>query len=136
MAEAGKLILASDLDTTETHRAAAHAIAMIEEDCSKSWPTCPRDGLICDCRLRATRAINSIKLHVEFDVIRPGDQQLKHHARTDIPALVAELRAARATSQLVLDIHSSNSAGWCWECAHPWPCRTVAAYRAVVGEAS
>jgi predicted alpha/beta hydrolase len=59
------------------------------------------------------------------------------HARTDIPALVAELRAAREAKERVLDMHSSNSGGWCWECAHPSPCRTVtalAAYRAVVGE--
>jgi hypothetical protein len=59
-------------------------------------------------------------------------------ARTDIPALVAELRAAREAKERVLDMHSSNSGGWCWECAHPSPCRTVtalAAYRAVVGEA-
>jgi hypothetical protein len=60
------------------------------------------------------------------------------HARTDIPALVAELRAAREAKERVLDMHSSNSGGWCWECAHPSPCRTVTAldaYRAVVGEA-
>jgi hypothetical protein len=59
-------------------------------------------------------------------------------ARADIPALVAELRAAREAKERVLDMHSSNSGGWCWECAHPSPCRTVtalAAYRAVVGEA-
>ena len=56
----------------------------------------------------------------------------------DIPALVAELRAAREAKERVLDMHSSNSGGWCWECAHPSPCRTVtalAAYRAVVGPA-
>jgi hypothetical protein len=59
-------------------------------------------------------------------------------ARADIPAMVAELRAAREAKERVLDMHSSNSGGWCWECAHPSPCRTVAAlaaYRAVVGEA-
>jgi hypothetical protein len=54
----------------------------------------------------------------------------------DVPTLVAELRAAREAKERVLDMHSSNSGGWCWECAHPSPCRTaaaLAAYRAVVG---
>ena len=67
-----------------------------------------------------------------------GDAEFIAAARADIPALVAELRAAREAKERVLDMHSSNSGGWCWECAHPSPCRTVtalAAYRAVVGEA-
>jgi hypothetical protein len=66
------------------------------------------------------------------------DAEFIAHARTDVPALVAELRAAREAKERVLDMHSSNSGGWCWECAHPSPCRTVtalAAYRAVVGPA-
>ncbi len=64
------------------------------------------------------------------------DARFIAHARADIPALVAELRTAREAKERVLDMHSSNSGGWCWECAHPSPCRTVtalAAYRAVVG---
>jgi hypothetical protein len=37
-------------------------MAAIEEDCSKSWPHCPRLSPLCDCRLRATRAVNALKL--------------------------------------------------------------------------
>lgn len=58
----GRLILLSDLDTDAARAAAGHAIAALEEDCSASWPTCPRGGLLCDCRLRAVRALNSVRL--------------------------------------------------------------------------
>ena len=51
----------------------------------------------------------------------------------DLRVLVAELRAAREAKERVLDMHSSNSGGWCWECAHPSPCRTVTALAAPAG---
>jgi hypothetical protein len=44
--------------------AVARSLSMLEVDCDKAWPVCPRtDQLICDCRLRATRAINALKLN-------------------------------------------------------------------------
>lgn len=60
----GKLILLSDLDTDTARAAAGRAIAAIEEDCSASWPACPRGGLLCDCRLRAVRALNAVRLYL------------------------------------------------------------------------
>ena len=63
----GRLILASDLDTDMARAVAGRAIAAIEEDCSASWPQCPRGGLICDCRLRAVRALNAVRLHLGAD---------------------------------------------------------------------
>jgi hypothetical protein len=67
VAEPGKLILASDLDTDEARMAIGRTLAAIEEDCSKSWPQCPHTGeLICVCRLQATRAINALKFHLKL----------------------------------------------------------------------
>lgn len=60
----GRLILLSDLDTDGARAAAGRSIAAMEEDCSASWPACPRGGLICDCRLRAVRALNAVRLHL------------------------------------------------------------------------
>lgn len=37
------------------------SLAAIEQDCSLTWPDCPRDSLLCDCRLRAVRAVNAVK---------------------------------------------------------------------------
>jgi hypothetical protein len=58
----GQMILLSDLDTDAARAAVGGTLAAIEDDCSGSWPACPRGGLICDCRLRATRAVNALKL--------------------------------------------------------------------------
>ncbi len=61
------------------------------------------------------------------------------HARTDVPALVAELRVARevveAACQLVAD-EESQLGGWGPDVTMLYPLvATLAAYRAVVGEA-
>jgi len=45
----------------EAHAAVARTLAAIEEDCSQSWPHCLRNSLICDCRLRAVRAVNALR---------------------------------------------------------------------------
>jgi hypothetical protein len=37
-------------------------MAALEDDCSRTWPVCPRGSLLCDCRLRAVRALNAVKL--------------------------------------------------------------------------
>lgn len=63
----GRLILASDLDADAVKAVAGRAVAAIEEDCSASWPRCPRGGLICDCRLRAVRVLNAARLYLGTD---------------------------------------------------------------------
>ena len=70
---------------------------------------------------------------------RHPDTQFIAHARTDIPALVAELRAARevveAACQLVAD-EESQLGGWGPDVTMLYPLvAALAAYRAVVGEA-
>jgi hypothetical protein len=53
-----------DLGSPQALAAVARTLAAIEEDCSQAWPRCPRSevSLICDCRLRAVRAINALKM--------------------------------------------------------------------------
>jgi len=68
MARPGALLLFSDLETDEARMAIGRSLAAIEMDCSKSWPVCPRSDLICDCRLRAIRAVNALKLHIASSV--------------------------------------------------------------------
>jgi hypothetical protein len=86
--------------------------------------------------------LDAIEARAEYKLAHIESQDISLRDITwtlqDVLDLVAELRAAREAKERVLDMHSSNSGGWCWECAHPSPCRTVtalAAYRAVVGEA-
>jgi len=62
----GQMILLSDLDTDAARAAAGRSLAAMEDDCSGSWPACPRGGLICDCRLRAVRALNAVRLHLGY----------------------------------------------------------------------
>jgi hypothetical protein len=50
------------LDSDEALRAAGRTLAQLEEDCSRSWPACPRGPFICDCRLRAVRVLNALRL--------------------------------------------------------------------------
>jgi hypothetical protein len=87
--------------------------------------------------------LDSIEARAEYKLAHLEGQGISLRDITwtlqDVLNLVAELRAAREAKERVLDMHSSNSGGWCWECAHPSPCRTataLAAYRAVVGEAT
>ena len=63
--ERGRMVLLSDVDTDATRAAVGRTLAAIEDDCSGSWPACPRASLICDCRLRATRAVNALKMHLK-----------------------------------------------------------------------
>jgi hypothetical protein len=52
-----------DLDSDQAREAAGRTLAAVEEDCSRTWPSCPRRGqLICDCRLRAVRVLNALKM--------------------------------------------------------------------------
>ena len=67
---------------------------------------------------------------------RPSDGTFTAHARTDVPRLVAALRA-------VLDLHKPrNGNDDCGHCVNPadahwgipWPCPTVRAIEAALGE--
>lgn len=58
-----KLIITSGLNTDEARAAVGQSMAAIEPDCSETWPTCPRGSVLCDCRLRATRACNALRTH-------------------------------------------------------------------------
>jgi hypothetical protein len=53
-----------DLDSDEAQAAVGRSVAALEEDCSQAWPGCVRGGLVCDCRLRAVRAVNALKMHL------------------------------------------------------------------------
>ena len=74
------------------------------------------------------------------------DADLIAHARTDVPALVAELRAAREVVEAAVDLaerdgHKDDLCDDCGLGGHTSPCpwqrldAALAAYRAVVGEA-
>ena len=65
--------------------------------------------------------------------LRPGDAEFIVAARTDIPRLVAALRA-------VLDLHKPyeqcrepGCCRYCEGCEHEWPCPTVRAINAALG---
>ena len=70
---------------------------------------------------------------VAYDVAREEDAEFIAHARTDVPALVAALRA-------VLELHKreeSPSGDYCDECfpnEWHWPCSTVATIRQRIGD--
>lgn len=51
-------------------------------------------------------------------VHEPDDAEFIAHARTDVPALTAALRA-------VLDRHADDGEGFCRCCEFVWPCWTV-----------
>lgn len=46
---------------SRAYAAAGRAVAALEEDCSVTWPVCPRRGLSCDCRLRAAFAVDAVR---------------------------------------------------------------------------
>ena len=74
-----------------------------------------------------------------IEVKTPADAEFIAHARTDVPALVAALRA-------VLKLHKEDGHGWgpgesfCTECQQgygllvPYPCPTVTAIRQHLGD--
>ena len=64
----------SEVDEDEARKAIGSSLARIEMDCSITWPNCPRGQLICDCRLRATRAVNAIKLLQQRRVDEQSDK--------------------------------------------------------------
>jgi hypothetical protein len=61
--------LMPELDSDEARAAVGRTMAALEGDCSQS---CPRGGLICDCRLRAVRALNALKLYLGEQPLCPG----------------------------------------------------------------
>lgn len=63
-ARPGALVLLSDLSTDAVRAVAGLSMARLEEDCSVTWPRCPRGSLLCDCRLRAVRALNAVSLYL------------------------------------------------------------------------
>ena len=74
-----------------------------------------------------------------IEVKTPADAEFIAHARTDVPALVAALRA-------VLEVHKEDGNGWepggsfCTECQQgygllvPYPCPTVETIRRYLGD--
>ena len=73
-----------------------------------------------------------------IEVKNPADAEFIAHAREDVPALVAALRA-------VLELHvkarpitvaydTQERRGYCYVCAENWPCRTVTAIHQHLGE--
>ena len=75
---------------------------------------------------------------VAYDVAREEDADFIAHARTDVPALVAALRA-------VLNLHfkaqpipaafgTQEGGDYCVTCAEDWPCPTVETIRQHLGE--
>lgn len=56
--------MSRSLDTDEAREIVGRTMAMIEEDCSQTWPECPRRSPLCDCRLRAVRAVNALLMHL------------------------------------------------------------------------
>jgi hypothetical protein len=63
-ARPGALILLSDLSTDAVRAVVKRSMARLEDDCSRTWPRCPRDSLLCDCQLRAVRALNAVSLYL------------------------------------------------------------------------
>lgn len=53
--------MTGDAEERAAIAAAGAALARLEEDCSGAWPGCPRDGLLCDCRLRAVHAARAVR---------------------------------------------------------------------------
>lgn len=51
-----------DLNSDRARAVAGKALAAIEEDCSQAWPRCPRESPLCDCRLRALRVLNALRI--------------------------------------------------------------------------
>lgn len=47
------------VDDQCTRLAVGQAMAALETDCAQSWPQCPRESVLCDCRLRAVHAISA-----------------------------------------------------------------------------
>jgi hypothetical protein len=71
--------------------AIAATMAAIEPDCSKTWPACARGPLICDCRLRAVRAVNAM---------RPVFEPAEGYPGVPVPGIV---------------LVYSREAGVCWQ---------------------
>jgi len=59
--------LVADMAVEDAVGMVAGTLAAIEMDCADAFPTCPRRGLICDCRLRAVRAVNVLRFPVADD---------------------------------------------------------------------
>lgn len=60
------------------------------------------------------------------------DGEFIAHARTDVPALVAALRAVLHLHRPTM--HQCGCCGTCDECDWEWPCGTVRAVEAALGE--
>ena len=64
-------------------------------------------------------------------VERDEDAEFIAHARSDVPALVAEVRRLRAAVERVREMHAgepyAQGPDYCDECEHKWPCPTIAA---------
>lgn len=82
-------------------------------------------------KLHPGGAITACNL-IQVDSI-PADARFIAEARTAVPALIAELREARATIERVHALHEAEegmTANWCRFCGDfdgPWPCSTIQA---------
>ena len=69
-----------------------------------------------------------------IEVKSPADAEFIAHARTDVPALVAALKAALNEHPTGVFHSFAGDVQWCDACDGPYPCPTVAAIRQHLGE--
>ena len=63
-----------------------------------------------------------------------GDGQFIAHARTDVPALVAALRAVLEVHKRKVTMFNFATYDECEDCEYDWPCLTVTAIRQHLGD--
>lgn len=63
-----------------------------------------------------------------------ADGQFIAHARTDVPALVAALRAVLEVHKRKVTMFNFATYDECEDCEYDWPCLTVTAIRQHLGE--
>ena len=123
-------LTAADLDTIEQRANAATEgpwEASAHDHAAGDVPILDRTGhylVICpDCGVRGG--------------YERADAEFIAHARSDVPALLAEVRRLRAAAERVRELHEWYCAGcegtdpecgpMCRHCYDPWPCATIAA---------
>ena len=63
-----------------------------------------------------------------------GDAEFIAHARTDVPALVAALRAVLEVHKRKVTMFNFATYDECEDCEYDWPCPTVTAIRRHLGD--
>jgi hypothetical protein len=90
---------------------AGRAVAAIEEDCSASWPRCPRGGLVCDCRLRAVRALNAARLYLRADQLAAAPARSAARQPAELAAAMGETRQLRELVTDILGVFGPSGSG-------------------------